>query len=287
MLNLAMRHVKVYFRDPWAVFFSFLSTVIILVLFVVFLNENQQSALPEGLRGTNEGNYLVYSWILSGVLLVGMVTTPLGVLGMMVNDLETKAIHDFYVAPLKRRVVVFSYLFAALFVTMLFGLVNLTVGLGILYFVSGYLVPFVSLVQVLLLMVVSAFLFSGLFYYLVSFIKTNSAHGAMSTLTGTLIGFFAGIYVPVGVFGRGLNTFLGSLPFLQGAALMRNIYMNDAIQVIFGNATEQADQYRRIFGLQIVWGNVGFSNTTVWLLLGAWTVVFVSLSLVKITKFKL
>ncbi len=287
MVNLAWRHMKVYFRDPWAVFFSFLSTVIILVLFVVFLNENQQQALPEGLRGTNEGAYLVYSWILSGVLLVGMVTTPLGVLGMMVSDLESKAIHDFYVAPLKRRTVVFSYLIAALTVTLMFGFVNLGVGLAILYFVSGYTLPLSSLGLVVVLMIVTAFLFSSLFYYLVSFIKTNSAHGAMSTLTGTLIGFFAGIYVPVGVFGRGLNTFLGSLPFMQGAALMRNLYMDDAIRVVFGQALSQADQYRRVFGLQIVWGNVGFSNTTVWLLLLAWTLVFLSLSLVKITKFKL
>lgn len=287
MLNLALRHMKVYFRDPWAVFFSFLSTVIILVLFVVFLNENQQQALPEGLRGTNEGSYLVYSWILSGVLLVGMVTTPLGVLGMMVNDLENKAIHDFYVAPLKRSTVVFSYLIAALAVTLMFGAVNLSVGLIILYLVSGYVIPVLSLIYVIALMVVTAFLFSSLFYYVVSFIKTNSAHGAMSTLTGTLIGFFAGIYVPVGVFGRGLNTFLGSLPFMQGAALMRNLYMDDAIRVVFGEALTQADQYRRVFGLQIVWGNVGFSNTTVWWLLLGWTVVFVSLSLVKITKFKL
>lgn len=287
MFNLAGRHIKIYFRDPWAVFFSLLSVFILLGLFVLFLNMNINSALPAQLQGTSEGEYLVYSWILSGVLLISMVTVPLGVLGMMVEDKESKAIYDFYVSPIDRTQVVLSYLLAALVVALLIGSLNLFAGIGILWWVSGYTLPMFDLVTIFGLMILTAFLFSGLFYYVVSFVKTNAAHGALSTLTGTLIGFFAGIYVPVGIFGRGLQTTLGSLPFMQGAALIRDVYMRDAIEVVFGSNQEAADRFRQVFGLEIVWNDQALESWILLAVLGAWTILFVSLSIFRIKNVKL
>lgn len=287
MVSLAYRHIKIYFRDPWAVFFSLLSVFILLGLFVLFLNININNALPAQLQGTAEGEYLVYSWILSGVLLISMVTVPLGVLDIMVEDKERKAVYDFYVSPIKRSTVVFSYLLAALVVTLMVGTLNLLAGMGILRWVSGYALPLNDLLTIFGLMILTAFLFSGLFYYVVSFIKSNAAHGALSTLIGTLIGFFAGIYVPVGVFGNGLQTFLGSLPFLQGAALIRDVYMRDALDVVFGSNVEAATNFRQIFGLEIVWNQTGLAPTFLLALLGAWTILFVSLSIFRIKNVKL
>lgn len=287
MRSLIGRHLKVYFRDRWAVFFSFLSIFIILVLFIVFLNMMQVNALPQHLRDTNEGNYLVYAWILSGVLMVSTVTTPLGFLGLMVNDLETKTLHDFYASPLSRSKVVASYLIGAIIIAMAFSILNLLLGFGILYYVSGYYLPLIDIVYVLLAMTLTSLLFAALFYYLVSMLKTNQAHSTLSTLIGTLIGFFAGIYVPIGSFGQGLITFLSSLPFMQGAAVIRNLYMQHALDTVFKNAIEQRNQYESFFGLNVIIGNQIVPQFWVFMILLAWTGIFIGLSLMRVRRFKL
>ena len=287
MRSLITRHLKVYFRDRWAVFFSFLSVMIILVLFLVFLNMMQVNSLPEQLRDTNEGNYLVYAWILSGVLMVSTVTTPLGFLGLMVNDLEAKTIHDFYASPLSRSKVVASYLIGAIIVALTLSTFNLIIGLGVLYYVSGYLLPLLDILLVILAMTLTSLLFASLFYFIVSLLKTNQSHSTLSTLIGTLIGFFAGIYVPIGSFGRGLITFLSSLPFMQGAVLIRHIYMQHALDTVFMNAEGHRQAYERFFGLELILNNQMISLSWVIVILLAWTILFTGLSLFRVHRFKL
>ncbi len=287
MTALIKRHILCFLRDRWSVFFSFLSVLIILMLFAFFLGAMHETTVPEQLRGTNEGNHLIYSWLFSGVLMVATVTVPLGFLHFMVKDRATKSINDFYVTPMPRTKIVLSYLVASIVISTALGVINLLVGQGVVYLNAGTFLPLFSFVQVLALIVLSSTLFSALFYFVTSYLKSLNAHGTLSTLVGTLIGFVTGVYVPVSNLGTTLNNILAALPPLQIAGLFRRIYMDKALADVFGDATEPMTRYMENMGVDVVVFNHTFTTLQLLMLSVFWIVLFIVLSILRLRRFKI
>lgn len=280
--SLVKRHLLIYVRDRWAVFFSFLSVIIILGLFMLFL----QHAFGGEFAEQPHADYLTHSWIISGVLMVSSVTVPLGFLGMMVLDLENKRINDFYVAPLKRYTIVFSYLLAAFSIGMVFSLINLIIGQLYLYLRFGFLLAPLTWLSLIGLVALSNLLFSSLFFYAVTFIKTSNAHSTLSTLVGTLIGFLAGLYVPIGNLQTAIRNVLSALPTMQVISAIRIVYLEDALTRVFGDQVDFRSFYESLLGVQL-----RFSDTVVpfWLtllMIIGWIVLFMTLSIRRLTYFK-
>ena len=78
------------------------------------------------------------------------------------------------------------------------------------------------LVGVILLSVVSS---GSMVLLVVSFFKTSNAFAAASTVIGTLLGFLAGIYIPIGTLPDYLQTIVKLFPVSHSAALFRQILM--------------------------------------------------------------
>ncbi len=286
MSALIKRHILCFLRDRWSVFFSFLSVLIILMLFAFFLGAMHETTVPEALRGTDEGNHLVYSWLFSGVLMVSTVTVPLGFLHFMVKDRATQSINDFYVTPLSRTKIVFSYLVAAILVSTALGVVNLLLGQVIVYLNASTFLPLASFLQVLGLIVLSSTLFSSLFYFVVSYLKSLNAHGTLSTLVGTLIGFVTGVYVPVANLGNTLTNILAAFPPLQMAGLFRRVYMDKALHDVFAGAPDAMTRYMENFGVDVVFAGRTFSTFELLVFSAFWIVLFVLLSVLRLRRFK-
>lgn len=278
--SLVIRHLTLYLRDRWAIFFSFLSVFIILGLFILFLRNSFNLDDPNM-------DYLIYTWILSGVLMVSTVTVPLGFLGLMVTDLETKRINDFYVSPIPRKTIVLSYLIASMTIGTLFGVLNFILGQLFLLIRVNQMIPIIHWFQVLGMIILSTALFSSLFFYIVSYLKTSNSHGTLSTLIGTLIGFLAGLYVPIGVLNTTTRTVLSLFPTLHSASAFRLIYMQDAITKAFEGAPLETRIHQEfILGITLRIGDTNLSINFMLILLIGWTALFLSLSIVRITKFK-
>ena len=277
---LIKRHLLIYLRDRWAIFFSFLSVFIILGLFVLFLRNTFDLSEPDV-------DYMVYAWILSGVLMVSTVTVPLGFLGIMVVDLETKRLNDFYVAPIPRKTIVFSYLIAAIIIGTLFSLVNFAFGQVFLLIRVNQMIPLIDMLFVIGMIILSTALFSSLFFYSVSYLKTSNSHGTLSTLVGTLIGFLAGLYVPIGVLNTTTRTVLSLLPTLHSISAFRLIYMRDALDTVFLNAPAETRIHQEfILGITLRISDTNLSLPFVLLLVLLWTGLFSALSIRRIAKFK-
>ncbi len=285
MHTLIKRHVKVYFRDRWAVFFSLLSVLIILMLFALFLSNMIDNEVPEPFKGTSEANYLVYSWVFSGLLMVSSLTVPLGFLNIMVEDLESKKANDFYASPTRRTAIVLSYLIAAVFVTVLLNVINFAFGQVILLMQAGTMIPFMAMLKVFGLMLLSTLMFSAMMFAVLTFIKTQNAHGTLSTLVGTLIGFLGGLYVPPVALSTTINTVLNLLPPMQVAALFRRIYMAEAMDLVFPTQT-LADTFRLNFGVDITVFNTMLPTWSLLLFMVFWTMLFTVFSIVRIKRFK-
>ena len=118
IFSLSLRNLKLFVRDKALVFFSFLSVIIILGLYVLFLGEIQISNIRESL-GLNipEIDALVYAWMLPGLIAVASMTLSLGNMGRLVDDAQEENLNDFLVSPLKRWQLILSYLLSSVTIT--------------------------------------------------------------------------------------------------------------------------------------------------------------------------
>ena len=85
LYQLVLRNVRLFLRDRAAVFFSFLSVIIILGMYILFLGKVQRMNLPQEVMDIEGGDWLISSWIMAGILTVSTVTVPLGAVGNLVS----------------------------------------------------------------------------------------------------------------------------------------------------------------------------------------------------------
>ena len=75
ILALSKRNLRLFVRDKALVFFSFLSVIIILGLYVLFLGEIQVNNIKQSIgMDLPEIDALVYAWMLPGLIAVASMT---------------------------------------------------------------------------------------------------------------------------------------------------------------------------------------------------------------------
>jgi multidrug/hemolysin transport system permease protein len=283
IFRLASRNIKVFVRNRMSVFFSFLSVIIIIALYALFLGKVQVDAIRSSAGDIKGIRALVDSWIMAGLLSVNAVTIPLGILGTMVFDREYNRFADFLVAPIRRSSVVISYLISAWVIGFFFSLIALVA--GELYIVSGggsILSPLHALeaVAMLALVVISS---SSIMYLLASFLKSASAFGTLATLLGTMIGFITGVYVPLGILPEAVQKFVLLVPFSHGAAMLRQVFCDAPLAAVFGGAPGTAiAAYEKMYGIRLFWGGTEISMQAMIGILAGVAVVFLLLSALKL-----
>ncbi|MFW5841689.1 MAG: ABC transporter permease [Bacillota bacterium] len=279
---LVKRHITNYLRDRWAVFFSFLSVLIILGLFLLFL----KNAFGGEFAELPDANFVIYSWVLAGVLMVATVTVPLGFLGIMVRDLEEKAINDFYVSPVNRNLIVLSYLLSAVIIGMVMSVFNLAIGLIYLAVSFSYAPTVLTIISLLGLLLLSNALFSAILFFATTYIKTSNAHGTLSTLVGTLIGFLAGLYVVIGSLPKTTQTILSALPTMQIASAFRIVYMEEALDRAFINNPDMRETYEQLLGINLTLGDTPLSLLSIIIITFMLLIIFTALSFKRVRTFK-
>ncbi|EGQ25974.1 hypothetical protein HMPREF9372_2059 [Sporosarcina newyorkensis 2681] len=232
MLAFARRNLLVYFRDKAALFFSLLAVFILIALYVFFLGD----LMAEGLPDFPAKSWLLTSWILAGILAVTSVTTTLGAFGVMVEDRSTHTYLDFYASPIKRSSLFAGYVMSSIFIGFLMCLAVLFIANVVLFFSGGELLAFTQLLKIIGVSLLSVLASGSMILLLVSFFTTSNAFAAASTVIGTLLGFLAGIYIPIGNLPAYLQTIIKFFPTSHSAALFRQLLMDRPIQEAFSNA---------------------------------------------------
>ena len=256
-----------FLRDKAAVFFSFLSMLIILGLMVVFLGKMNSdeliSVLAEygGERDTvqdqENATYLIQLWTLAGILVVNSVTVTLTVMGTMVQDETRKRIMAFYVTSVNRIKLSLGYILSSWLVGT--GMCIITLAVGELYFVlQGHgLLAAVELLKLAGIIALSVFTFSALGYLLALFVHSDSAWSGILTIIGTLVGFAGGIYLPLSSLSETVQTVLKCIPVLHGAAMMREVCTAQAIRETFDGLPEAVvDVFKERMGITLYRGDV-------------------------------
>ncbi len=281
MLAFAKRNILLYFRDKATVFFSLLAVIILVALYVLFLGDMTAKQLPD----FPEKKALLMSWFIAGMLAVTSMTTTLASFGILVDDRANKTYMDFYSSPISRARLVGGYVLSALSIGFLMCLCTL-IASNIFLVVSGEaMLPVGKMIAVGGVVILAVMASASMVLLLVSFFKTSNAFAAASTVIGTLLGFLAGIYIPIGSLPDYLQTIIKLFPVSHSAALFRQVLMEAPLTNSFVNAPiEMKEAF--LFDMGVFYKINGEKVSTLFSVfyLGATTLVFFTLSLLVMKR---
>ena len=283
--SLTKRNLLLFFRDKATVFFSFLSVIIILGLYILFLSDLQVQSVEE-VVGKIEGiKPLVNSWVMAGLIAVSTVTLSLGALGVVVADRENNAMNDFLVAPIKREQVFLSYLLSTIIIAMIISLTLFVI--AEIYIISSggtvlTIIPMLKVIGIIALCVLSS---SLLMLFVISFLKSEQSVGVLGTIVGTMIGFLTGAYVPMGIMPKGVQIVSNVIPVSQGASLLRKIFLEKPLNDVFTDS-KALSEYSKMQGIDLYFGNFKLSPSFMICMIILSIIVFSSLNIIRFKRMK-
>jgi multidrug/hemolysin transport system permease protein len=260
ILELTKRNLKLFFRSKSEVFFSFLSVIIILGLYVLFLSDVQVSNVKAQVGEVDGIKALVNSWVMSGLIAVSTVTLSLGALGRMVADRQKKNIDEFLVTPIKRNSIVLAYILSTLIITTMISITILIISQIYILTSGGELFTLIQFIKILGIILICVLSSSFIMLFLVSFFKNEQSFAVCSTIVGTLIGFVTGAYIPMGVLPKGIQLISNILPVSQGASLLRKIFLEKPSITVFGTELTHLNEYYKMQGVNLYIGNTELST---------------------------
>lgn len=251
------RNLKLFYRDRAGVFFSLLSPLILVGLYVLFLGRLQQQSLASAIPTADPAqvNAFVDAWVFSGIAMITTLTASLAVMGNYVDDLDSGRFLDFLVAPVRRSQLVIGYLSSGFTISLVMSSAILGVGQGYLVIRYGAGLSLAHLGLAVLFIALSSATMSALCAFIVSFVKTNSAYGALSAVVGTLAGFLAGAYIPPGALPTGAVSIMNMMPFAQSAVLIRQPFTHAAAADLTAGDAGAAAGLADTYGLTAHVGN--------------------------------
>ncbi len=285
--SLTKRNLLMFFRNKSEVFFSFLSVIIILVVYILFLSDVQVHNIKQ-LAGDVEGiKPLVNAWVMSGLIAVATVTLSLGALGRIVADKQNKVLNDFLVAPIKRTHVFISYIISTLFIAFTISFSLLILAEIYILISGGTLLTITQLSQVvgiIILCVISSSLF---LLFIVSFLNNEQSLSVFASIVGVLIGFVTGAYIPMGIMPKGVQFFSNILPVSQGASLLRKIFVEQPMNIVFENApVEQNINFSNTQGINLFLGNYELTSNFMVIYIILSIIIFGVLNVIRFKKMK-
>lgn len=267
VLGIVRRNLRLFFRDRLNVFFSLLSGLILFLLYALFLARLQVDGLATTLPDATQAQIAAFvdSWMLSGIVLLTTVTSGIGALSTLVDDRATGRFADFLVAPIRRTHLVLGYLVSSVIVALIMSSVILVLTIGYLGVLRGFWMPVTTIAVSAGVMILCCAAFTALAAFGASFLRTSGAYSAFATVLGTILGFVAGAYIPVGSLPDGVASTINALPFAQGAMLLRRPFTDETLRAVTGGDAQAAESLRQFYGIDLY---VGSAMVPVWLAVG-------------------
>jgi multidrug/hemolysin transport system permease protein len=286
VVAIVRRNLRIFFRDPLNVFFALLGAVILFALYTLFLGNLQTTDLTESLPGASAEDVQAFvdSWMFAGIVLITTVTTGLGALSVVVDDDQSGRFRDFLVAPLRRGQLVLGYLLSAVVVAVMLSLIVLAVSIVYLGLVRSTWLPVAAVARIVAVVLLSCISFTALSALIVSFVRTSGAFSGLSTIFGTVLGFIAAAYIPIGAFPDAVASTVAALPFAQAGMLLRREFAGETLAVITADAPGAEETIRAFYGLDLSVGDWAVSTWFVVGILAAIAVVCTAISAVRIRR---
>lgn len=235
MKVLVYRHLKLFFKNPVNIILSFLSSLVILSLYFLFIRDFTIKAVSDYGFISRYNELFVDRLMTSGLLIVVGATSVLSIIFIFVKDQYSGIIKDFLVTPISYIKIVYSYFLAAFTVSMV---ITLLVYIGIEVFFNLVYEEFSSLQIIfysLLTILCSNIIASLLILIIALGINNFTSFSTFQTLYGVVIGFFTGVYIPIGYYPDVIRNIFFYFPLCQTTSLLRKILTDSVVDNILIN----------------------------------------------------
>lgn len=222
----------IYFKDGLTVMFSLLTSIIVLVLYLLFLKGTFVDALNSSLTGledivkSSDVDMLANGLLLAGILGSAMITIPYTCLQTVVKDKETGVDKDICSTPLKRWKIILSYFTSSALSAFLMTSVILTVGLVVLGCMGDLHLGTVAIIECYGLMLLGSVSSTSLFMVIVLLFKSSSSSNAFFGILTAASGFVIGAYIPLSQFSDKIQMFCNLFPASHVTSLIKNIMLS-------------------------------------------------------------
>ena len=267
--SLTKRHMLRYLKDKAAVFFSFLSVIILLALYILFIGQSYTSGLPD-IFPDELKTFLVVSLTMGGVLVINSMSLSLGIMGTFVEDISKRNIDAFLVTPIKRWKIIISYYLSAIIITSILSLIMWVLTIGYVGISSGYWYSFSVMIRASGLLILYTFISTSIMIFLVTLLKSMNAFGALSGILGTLIGFTSGIYMPLAILGKGVQYVASINPFTHMSVLLKQVLLEEPLKITIDYFSGNMDAYHNMLQMYGTVNNglFGMNVSLIWIFLG-------------------
>ena len=230
-IGFTKRNLLIYFKDTLAVIFSLLTSIIVLVLYLLFLKGTFISAFTGTMNGLEDLisgadiDTMVNGILLSGILGSAMITIPYTCLQTIVKDREAGVDSDICATPVKRWQIILSYFTASCISAFLMTSVILTIGLVVLSSMGSLYLTVPAILSAYGIVLLGSVSSTALFMVIVLLFKSSSTCTAFGILCAAS-GFVIGAYIPLSQFSSGVRTFCNLFPACHITSLIRNVLLS-------------------------------------------------------------
>ena len=280
MLALAKRNTLCYFRDRAAVVFSLMGVLVVVMLYLLFL----RNMLIDSAADVPGISSQVDAWVLSGILGIVSVTTSAGSLQTMIEDRANNRDRDVKVTPMSPMEIAGGYIISTAIVGMVMSIITFVISVAYLA-ATGCPLYTSGILMSLVLLVPSALSGSIIIYAITSFFKSTGAFSGFFTIVSVLIGFLAGIYMPMGVMPGAMQTIGSLVPASHMASLFRQNLGGASLDEIFNGADpSMVTDFRTEMGYDLSIGGFDFTPELSILYVVAVTAVFFAIAVLNVKR---
>ena len=290
ILSLTKRNMKVFLRDKTGVFFSLLSPLLVLLLFILFLGDLQIDSVKNALESNGVLDLfsnsfprsVAYNWLVSGVLGVSSITVSFSCLAVIISDREKGIENDFKASPISNVKIYISYILGVFLSTLLIMLVVSFAGIIFLALTNSLNMNITNILILYGSIILGSFNSALVAYALTSFIKTNAAHGAFTGLICATSGFLIGAYMPLSSFPKAIQYVCAIIPGSHSAGLARSSllegYINEAEKI----SVDVSNSLNEYFSTKLNLFNNSINSSGMFIYLAISTIVFLGINILII-----
>ena len=240
-LGFIKRNVLLFFKDWQSILFSLLTSIIVLVLYLLFLKGTFVSAIQSAMEQypglasmvpQKDIDMFANLFLLSGILGSAMISVPFSCITVVVKDRANKVDYDILSTPLKRGQIIFAYFVSAVLTSILLNSIILAVGLIGIRMQGNMYLNISQVVKVFSVVALGSISASAIFMIVVLFFKTVSACEAFFGILSAASGFVIGAYIPISQFSNEVQTVCNLFPASQITIMLRNILLNGLLEHI-------------------------------------------------------
>ena len=241
ILGLIKRNLLLFFKDWQSILFSLLTSIIVLVLYLLFLKGTFVSAIQSAMEQypglasmvpQKDIDMFANLFLLSGILGSAMISVPFSCITVLVKDRANKVDYDILATPMKRGQIIFAYFVSAVLTSILLNSIILAVGLIGIRMQGNMYLNISQVVKAFSVVALGSISASAIFMIVVLFFKTVSACEAFFGILSAASGFVIGAYIPISQFSNEVQTVCNLFPASQITIMLRNILLNGLLEHI-------------------------------------------------------